>query len=494
MTIRSSSVSSWRILMPLCLILILGSVLRLYGLERQSLWNDELSSWDRSNLASVTQVVDEGARDDGHPPAYLVLLYFLGKYVRPTESTLRFPSVVAGVLSILMMYLMGRRLYTDREGLLAAAFMAVLWCPIYFSQEARPYALLILVSLLTTYFWLPFLPALNLGLKPTAGSVVGYLLSAIACIYLHYFGLWLVGFQGLAALLLSWRWHRLRLPLLLTYGLIAVSFLPWLPMMWVQLHQQVTDPLKPPEFSIFTDFARLLFNGLRRGIAVVLLLYLLPVMYVVYPAIRARDLSRLKGELSPSGILLLGWLVVPFGSAFLESRLFLPILQFRYLLVCLPPAYLLLARSITRLPLRPWYQALIAGGLVGLFLFGLFVNLNYYGRTTKEQFREAVAYVMKNDPAGGNSLVLGAVRNLDYLDYYFDLLGSDRRGDLAALEPADIPAISRLVEQRRPEFVWLVSAHAVPAPELVAALRSRMALLQEQEFIGARVWLFATSP
>jgi mannosyltransferase len=494
MTARASVAFNWRILILLCLILIVGTGLRLYGLERQSLWNDELSSWDRSHLASVAQVVDEGARDDGHPPAYLVLLYFLGKYVRPTEGVLRLPSVVAGVLSILLMYLMGCRLYTAREGLIAAAFMAVLWCPIYFSQEARPYAFLILLSLLTTYFWLPFLPVLNLGLKPTAGTVIGYVVSAIACVYLHYFGLWLVGFQGLAALLLSWRSPRLRLILLLIYGMIAVSFLPWLPMMRVQLHQQVADPLKPPEFGIFADFARLLFNGLRRGIVVVLLLFLWPVVHAAYRAIRARDLARFKIEISPSGVLLMGWLLVPLVSAFLESRLFLPILQFRYLLVCLPPAYLLLARSITRLPLRRPYQAMIACGLAGLFLFGLLVNLDYYGRATKEQFREAVAYVVKNDPGPGNSLVLGAVRNLDYLDYYFGLLGSDRRSDLPALESADVPAISRLIEQRRPQYVWLVSAHAVPAPEIVTALRTRLALLREQEFIGARVWLFSNSP
>jgi mannosyltransferase len=219
----------------------------------------------------------------------------------------------------------------------------------------------------------------------------------------------------------------------------------------------------------------------------------LPVTYVLYKAMRGRDLALVKREILPSDVLLLGWLLVPMVSAFLESRLFLPILQFRYLVVCLPPAYLLLARSITKLPLRPLWQGMIAGGLVSLFLVGLLVNLDYYGRPTKEQFRDAVAYVVKNDPEHRNSVVLGAVRNLDYLNYYFELMGSDRRSDGLALESADLPRITRLVEERRPEYVWLVSAHAVPAPELVAALRSRMALLQEQEFIGARVWLFATS-
>jgi mannosyltransferase len=66
---------------------------------------------------------------------------------------LRLPSALAGWLCIPAIYLLGKRLYSGREGLMAALFVAVLWAPIYYSQEARPYSMLILLSILNSYFW-----------------------------------------------------------------------------------------------------------------------------------------------------------------------------------------------------------------------------------------------------------------------------------------------------------------------------------------------------
>jgi hypothetical protein len=54
---------------PLTLILILGlaCLLRFYGLSNQSLWNDELSSWARSNYSDFTSVIKNGVMTDVHP-------------------------------------------------------------------------------------------------------------------------------------------------------------------------------------------------------------------------------------------------------------------------------------------------------------------------------------------------------------------------------------------------------------------------------------------
>ena len=53
----------------LTLLLALGALLRLYGLEIQSFWNDELASWSESSHDSLSEVIDKGVRPDIHPPS-----------------------------------------------------------------------------------------------------------------------------------------------------------------------------------------------------------------------------------------------------------------------------------------------------------------------------------------------------------------------------------------------------------------------------------------
>ena len=141
------------ILTALLLILVLGTGLRFYRISYQSLWNDELSSWSRSNYPSVAEVIRRGVRPDVHPPGYQILLYFFERGLGESEFALRFPSAVAGILSILAVFLLGACIYTPKEGLLSAALMAASWCPVYYSQEARPYSFLMLLSILSSLAW-----------------------------------------------------------------------------------------------------------------------------------------------------------------------------------------------------------------------------------------------------------------------------------------------------------------------------------------------------
>jgi mannosyltransferase len=81
-------------------IVLLGAGLRLYGLDTQSLWNDELSRWVRSSRPSLVHVIDESVRADVHPPGFYMLLYVVINVVGDSASVLRFPSVMAGTLAI----------------------------------------------------------------------------------------------------------------------------------------------------------------------------------------------------------------------------------------------------------------------------------------------------------------------------------------------------------------------------------------------------------
>jgi len=70
------------ILVSLLLILSFGSFLRFYGLSNQSLWNDELSSWSRSNYENLTEVIKKGCYPRCPSARFPYSFIFCGKIYR----------------------------------------------------------------------------------------------------------------------------------------------------------------------------------------------------------------------------------------------------------------------------------------------------------------------------------------------------------------------------------------------------------------------------
>ncbi|GEM_PF-645578 len=129
-------------------IVVAGALLRVVRLTHQSLWNDEVVTYI-SSAGSWWRVITQREENSNIPPLYylvantgLMLRRWLG-----VEAALRVPSVIAGVLSIPLLFAVVRRWLGDRVALLAAGLMAVSPFHIWYSQEARPYALLLLLSL-----------------------------------------------------------------------------------------------------------------------------------------------------------------------------------------------------------------------------------------------------------------------------------------------------------------------------------------------------------
>jgi mannosyltransferase len=132
------------------LLTLVAFGLRVYRLDGQSLWVDEVVSYYRalylvSPPANLAPLVQE--------PRHLVYAVVMKPWVMliPNEFGLRWPSVLAGTLAVAMMYQVGARLGSRRVGLLAAIFLALSPTHLYYAQEARQYALVLLLGL--TSLW-----------------------------------------------------------------------------------------------------------------------------------------------------------------------------------------------------------------------------------------------------------------------------------------------------------------------------------------------------
>ncbi len=204
------------------LLLLLGAALRLAPLPHEALGGDELFS-RRVVLQTVPAAFAEVRSDLVHPPFYYALLKSTTAIWGAGALGLRALSLACGIASVGVIILLGSRLPGGRWcGYLAGGGLAVGRNYIYYSQEARSYALYSLLVLLLV-FWMEALPH-----RQRSGSywVLGASLMTIL-VYTHYVGAIYV--MGAILTILLCKFEIRTKVLAVVSGLVAAGlFLPWL--------------------------------------------------------------------------------------------------------------------------------------------------------------------------------------------------------------------------------------------------------------------------
>jgi mannosyltransferase len=459
-------------------IMLLGAVLRFYGLGFQSLWGGELASWDFSEGDTISRIF----RDGTQPPLYFLILHFAQWIFGDSEWALRLPSAVAGWLCIPAIYLLGRKLYSEREGLIAALLVAVLWAPVYYSQEARPLSMLILLSILASYLWWDVMLGLRYRGELPGREAALYVVSAVLCAYLHYFGLLLVMLQVVALAALAYGTPR---KVALLYVPVVLAYLPWLPGMVNQLGHGEPARAGSPVLQALPEYFGFLFG--RSGLLVLAAWTLL-----AFLLLRGWDdlRPRRKGGGVPPGLLLVAWALGPFVVAYAISQSFVPVLTDENLLVALPAVYLLIARSVTRAfsgRAAGIFQGTVAVGLTGAGLAYLLFSMDYYTTPAKEQLREAGAYVVGHEDEGTLTVRCDAG---DRLDYYLDAGDSGGRNDIEACTAKDFPKVEDRAKKGDYREVFHFVSGAEPDQRLLTMLQRTFQPVRYERFDGASVVVY----
>jgi len=123
---------------------LLGAALRFATLGLQAYHHDEIVTASRVLRVGFGHAMDAVGFSESAPPLYYALAWVWTQVTGTGPWGLRSLSALAGVLTIPVAYLIGRELRGRRTGLLAAALVAVNPMLLWYSQEARAYALLAL--------------------------------------------------------------------------------------------------------------------------------------------------------------------------------------------------------------------------------------------------------------------------------------------------------------------------------------------------------------
>ena len=207
-------------------IVILGALLGVYGLAEKSYWDDELLSILHARSLNNIPALLALQYGNAHPPLYFLLLRFWMMLGGQSEGWTRLLSVLLGLPALVLIFLIGKRLHSDKAGLWASLLYAIMPLMLIYNRELRMYSLFVTLSCLTLYLLLRIMEGEKWHWW------VLYSLATFLTLIAHYHGLLVLFAQGLFFLIYALRSGR-PFPKLLHFGLAAgaalLLFLPFLP-------------------------------------------------------------------------------------------------------------------------------------------------------------------------------------------------------------------------------------------------------------------------
>src|SRR5258708_6232044 len=158
---------------------LLAAVDRFYRLTGRSLWLDETVTAQSAHLNSAGDVIAQSQVYVNQAPLFYLITWLLRPW-GDGEFVLRLPAAVAGTLTVVAVYLVGRRLFGARGALIAALLTAVMPYAVWYSQEARNYSLFMLFTTMQIYF------AFNAVTRSRRLDWLGLALFTTLDLYTHY--------------------------------------------------------------------------------------------------------------------------------------------------------------------------------------------------------------------------------------------------------------------------------------------------------------------
>lgn len=237
------------------MLILLGLVLRIWGLHAQSFTMDEMTELGIAKTG-IWGAITAG---DGFPPLFNLVLQGWVRFSGGAEAA-RWLSVILGVLAIPVIYRLGKQLAGRRVGLLSALLLAISPIHIWYSQEIRAYPLYILLALLTLWRY---------GMARRTDSTRDwalYALVALAGLYTHYyFGFVLLALAAIDVVNVVRRgpWGRV----LVAHLAIAVLAIPMLLMLRSDLRAQMNwpDQTRPLDLNALAYTLLSFFGGYSLG-------------------------------------------------------------------------------------------------------------------------------------------------------------------------------------------------------------------------------------
>ncbi len=299
-------------------LLFAAAVLRLSTLGLQSYSGDEAFTV-RLVRKSPVEMLHGIARTESTPPLYYGLAWVWSRLFGTGEAGLRSLSALFGIATVLVAYLAGARLVSRAAGLVVAALTAVSPFMVWYSQEARSYALFMLLATLSIYLY----ACLREDARPAV--VVAWGAVCAAAIWTHYFAIYVVAMEALLLIVLVPRVRRAVAAALLAVVLVSV------PVAALAIHQArsgnpnaIADVPLGDRLKVATyEFVAGTFPLWQRQVTIALLVGFVVALLV---STRSRSLTRVLAEVAllGTGVVMIPLVATALGKDYWFGRNVMP--------------------------------------------------------------------------------------------------------------------------------------------------------------------------
>jgi mannosyltransferase len=480
----------------LMLVVIAGTLFRLYLLGERSLYVDEAASiiFARLPWSAFWKAMWD---HEGNMAFYYVLLrgwIHLGD----SETVVRSLSVLFGVATIPATYLLGLRLFGRKAGLLSAVLLAVHAFHIQYSQEARSYSLLLFLLVLSTYFFLR-----SVDSPRHKAYWIAYVLFSALAVYSQVFALLV-----LVAQWLSLGFSKLRqigvAKIFLTVGSFALLVTPMALFLLLKNRGQI-EWIPRPTIRSLIDFSYLLTGNGGKPLLLA---------YAAFCIVALSQLGLSEGPKSPNldepwrVRLIALWLVFPIAST-LSVSFIKPVFWDRYLVICVPALVLLAGQGMAKLDrlsaLSRGFVSLPLIVMIGLSSWGWNRHHNGFssGQPWEADWRLVTRYILARQQPGDAAFFYRASGSRAFTYYvHRELLRQSATSSPVVVFPPDVGSTANFnlepdneqtnLATRGYKRVWLVLYHyeglqrrATAVAAIQAALRERFCLSEQKVFPGA---------
>jgi hypothetical protein len=304
------------------MIIGIGALLRFYRLPEIPFTHDEFSAIIRTRFSTFHDLIEHGIKIDGHPAGVQVFLFYFIRVFGVSEALLKTPFILFGVLSIWLVYKVGKLWFNATVGLVAASFISFLQYPVMYSQIARPYASGLLFSMLIVFFWTKviFYPQRKYYM-----NLAGYVISGALCAYNHHFSMLFAAMVGVTGLFYC---PRVKIVPYLTAGLLVIIlYLPHLPILFYQLGTGgIEGWLNKPRYDFIFDYLQYIFHfSVYIYLLIMVLVSLSLYWYHETPTVKKKFI-----------LISLVWFILPYLIGFFYSKFRCAVLQYSVLIFSFP--------------------------------------------------------------------------------------------------------------------------------------------------------------
>lgn len=440
-------------------ILVLAAALRFYHVGFQDMWIDELHTMIAADPGLTLgefhrlMLAREGM---GH--LYFMAVRILHELFGYVPLTSRVFSAVIGTATILAMYLLGKALYSRRSGLIGALLLTINYFHITYSQEARPYALLVLFTVVSFYTMMLYIK------KPSVKNAIIFGISSGLIVNAHFVGLVTVFSQFLLLLFMIITAEKENRGAFFKSTFIAgvAALLFMLPtwQMFFKMSQYRSGWLQLPGAGGFTGMLRQFLGATEM----LYFIFSLIIIFYFISVFRQKETglswaSIRNNRLLFSGLLLFSWIFLSFPISILKSYLSEPMILPRYFIHVMPAFIMIVAIGIDLIG-NQLSRALLLVVIITFSLIDIIVVKDYYHKVSKTQFSELTAEL--NQKNESNDMIISAYGWLMANTHY---KGSDTKVIEMPFE-THIDALRKKIAPEEP--FWYLDANSRPynlAPE-----------------------------